>query len=544
MTRRLLLDVQACQNTVFRERGLARYVAGHADALVATGRVGAVTLNTALPGEPGLTERVLSSGLVSWETATNYRRAVGNGHVAYYVMSPFENLLAGPIVPPYVDVPLVVTLFDLIPLVMPERYLSNPAVRDAYETRLSTVRRADLVLAISESTRNDAIAYLGVPEDKVAVIGGGVDTIFTPSPAGFDPVAAARACVTGLRADFALCVSGAYDDRKNIDGLLAAWSRLGDARGPTQLVIVCALSESERDRWEAQSRRVGLTHDDVIFTGLVSDDALVDLYRGATVCIAPSVYEGFGLPVAEAAACGTATLGARASSFPELIGDPEALFDPADPDDMATVLVRALRDDAWRNRLATAAAGSAHRFRWQEVAARTIAAIDSTLVHQRRAPRQARLALFTTLPASEALVTALSRICFVDVFVEGKLKRVPTDPASVARFSVDVFERRFQASWYDAVVYALEATADCANTLRIAARVPGVVWLRDDFRDDASELTRALADARAVIVDADRTWTDLVSSQPEVARDASEVHVFPREPTLVADELVKLCLAL
>lgn len=487
MSRRLLLDIQACQSVLFRDRGCARYVSSLADALVATGRVGRASMNTQLAPAAGLSERLTSSGLVDWETATSYRRATRTGTAAYYVMSPFENLGSASIVPPYLDVPLVVTLFDLIPLVMRDRYLADAATARAYEQRLDTVRRADLVLALSEHTRRDAIAHLGLDEDKVRVIGAGVDPHFVPPAPDARPFEYASKAIPGLRERFVLCVTGADDNRKNVLGLLAAWSRLGALRHHAQLVVVCTLPDAQRRVWEGAAHDRGIAADEVLFTGYVPEDALVALYQSATLCVAPSLYEGFGLPVAEAAACGAVTIAARASSFTELLPD-AALFDPHDPLDMAAVIERSLEDAAWRGALGVEQRSHVSEHTWPAAARRVVDAVDTTLpVAGPRRQSRRRLAVCSPLPPASSgvadytdrLLRPLAHQADVDAFVEGDIRRDPTDPAALMRVPLGTLGKRFAPAHYDAVVHVIGGSAFHCETTRIAETVPGVVWLHD-----------------------------------------------------------------
>ena len=182
----LILDIQGAQSVHHAERGIARYVAEHAAALLTSpGVVRRLALNplVAFPGH--LSASLLTSPLLIWNTATEFTRAEQEGAVAYYIMSPFELRPAAveTIVPPHAlrpDVPLVVTLYDLIPLLMPQQYLADTNWARRYHRRLDLIRGADLVLAISEHTRRDGIRLLDLDPNRVVNIGGGVSPFFRP----------------------------------------------------------------------------------------------------------------------------------------------------------------------------------------------------------------------------------------------------------------------------------------------------------------------------------------------------------------------------
>jgi glycosyltransferase involved in cell wall biosynthesis len=189
---------------------------------------------------------------------------------------------------------------------------------------------------------------------------------------------AARAALQRLRppidGDF-LLYTGGMDYRKNVGGLLEAYAGLPtELRGRYKLVIVGRLGLADaHGPFAAQARSLGIA-DRVIFTGYVSDEELVLLYQSATLFVFPSLYEGFGLPVVEALACGAPAIVGRNSSLVELVDQEEALFDPVDPASIRAALARALTETGVLERLRRP--DIRDRFSWRTIAERTAAAYE------------------------------------------------------------------------------------------------------------------------------------------------------------------------
>ena len=240
---------------------------------------------------------------------------------------------------------LVVTVYDLIPLIYPEHYLPDPSYHARYKNRVELIRLADRAFAISEATGRDLVSMLDLPAEDVAVTGTGVSARFQPPAPGRDPLDAVRAHLPAVRRGYIL-YAGALDFRKNVDALLIAYSRLPRAlRTQHQLVIVSRLTPRELDALGPRLRALDIERD-VVVASAVGDDDLVPLYQAARLFVFPSLYEGFGLPVAEAIACGTPTIASDVSSLVEIVTDPAARFDPADPESLRAAIERELSDDS------------------------------------------------------------------------------------------------------------------------------------------------------------------------------------------------------
>ena len=291
-----------------------------------------------------------------------------------------------------------VTLYDLIPLLDPTSYLApNPRFERHYHDALAQAKRADGWLAISESSAREARDHLGLDPGSVVNVSAACDPIF-------GRMAVSAETESRLRARFDLTrpyvmYSGGFDPRKNLDRLIRAYADLPSAvREAHQLVLVGKMHQRGVDAMSAMVLASGLRADDVRLTGYVEDDDLVLLYNLCELFVLPSLHEEFGLPALEAMACGAAVVGANVTSLPEVIGWPDAMFDPLDVAAMSAKIGRALTDEAFRAELIVRGNEQAQAFSWDESASRAIAAFER--FHERwtpgRAPRNAGPKDYTT----------------------------------------------------------------------------------------------------------------------------------------------------
>jgi glycosyltransferase involved in cell wall biosynthesis len=289
----------------------------------------------------------------------------------YHVPSPLEPTKIDRVWPPRLrDQPFVVTLHDLIPAVFPVENMPDGAVRRVYWTRLELLRHAARVLNVSQATARDAVQMLGLRKEKMVVTGGGVTPDFrlpTSRTSARDDVRRMR---PAIESEYVL-FTGGMDYRKNVDGLLAAYAGLAkELRDRYQLVIVGRLGLA--DPLGPFTKHAGLLGiaDRVVLTGHVSEEELILLYQGASLFVFPSRYEGFGLPVIEALACGAPAIVGRNSSLVELVDQEEALFDADDPSSIQSALGRALSDAELRERLQRP--DVRERFTWSRIAELTV----------------------------------------------------------------------------------------------------------------------------------------------------------------------------
>ncbi|WP_095152728.1 glycosyltransferase [Pseudomonas sp. Irchel s3b5] len=274
-------------------------------------------------------------------------------------------------------VPTAVTFYDLIPLIKSDVYFApNPGFERLYREKISHLNRADLMLAISESSREEAVEYLDFSREQVVNISAAVDDIFKPITY---TKAASKALSEkyGVRRKY-IMYSGATDDRKNHLGLISAYGLLPvNVREEYQLILVGGLPDEHRYRFEQHILKSNLTLQDVIITGRVSDDELVQFYNQCALYVFPSLHEGFGLPVLEAMSCGAAAIGSNTTSVPEVMGNAEALFDPYSKYAIAEKMLQVLNDPLLLQRLREHGIAQAKKFSWENSARLTILAFEN-----------------------------------------------------------------------------------------------------------------------------------------------------------------------
>ena len=269
----------------------------------------------------------------------------------------------------------VMTLYDLSFALFPETHLR--VLRWSSNVLVPRfLRTCDRVIAISESTKRDAVRLYGIPEDKIIVIHLAAEDRFRPAAPG--RVAEVRDRF-GLPPRFLLYV-GTIEPRKNLDALLGALLRLKGQRREVPLVVAGRLGWLY-DGFLTKIRSLGLENL-VLLPGFVPDDDLPALYTAAEAFVYPSMYEGFGIPVLEAMGCGTPVLCSNASSLPEVAGDGGILLPPGDPAAWAEAISRLMESTALRGELRERGFRQASRFRWEETARRTWEVYRATLPHR------------------------------------------------------------------------------------------------------------------------------------------------------------------
>ncbi len=257
----------------------------------------------------------------------------------------------------------VVTLHDLAFLLYPATHTEDS--RGYYAASGESVRKAERVIAVSQRTASDAVRLLGVDPVRMRVVPEAAAPGFSPRGAAeFDAIA------QRLHLDarpYALFV-GTLEPRKNLPLLLDAFSEVrGDL--DVQLLIVGGRGWLDEPIFAAHARS-GLA-DNVRFLGTLDEDDLAALYSHAAAFVLPSLYEGFGLPVLEAMACGAPVICSNAGPLPEVAGDAAVLLDPHDPGPWADAMLAVLSNSQLASALRQKGFARAATFSWARAALAT-----------------------------------------------------------------------------------------------------------------------------------------------------------------------------
>ncbi len=272
----------------------------------------------------------------------------------------------------------VVTIHDLGFLHRPEAHTRIQRLYYRLFTRLSAWR-ATHIIAISGATKRDLQRFYGTPDAKVTVVYHGVHPRFHP----IDDHEAVGRTLTRYRIStpYLLFVS-TVQPRKNVSRLIEAFAiaRHSFQDRPPPTLVLAGKRGWLSDRIDRRAAELGIAQD-VKFVGYVDDRDLPALLNGALAYVIPSLYEGFGMTVLEAQACGTPVLASNVSALPEVVGDAGLLVDPYDVDAIATGLVRIVNDAALRARLRERGLHRAGGWTWERTARETLAVLERAARH-------------------------------------------------------------------------------------------------------------------------------------------------------------------
>lgn len=280
------------------------------------------------------------------------------GHVDEYIVS----------IPDYsVKWHTVCVCHDLIPLLNPETYLADINFRQFYTNKLHEYERADAIFAISASAAEEVKKYTAIDLSRVINISSAVEPEFRVLSLTAEQKQAFRQRYH--LSDKFMMTLAMIEPRKNIEALIEAYSQLPETlRNDYPMVLACKIRPAELVKIQRLCMKFGLTSEQVLFTGYLPDTDLIILYNLCKLFIFPSLHEGFGLPPLEAMSCGAPTLSSNATSLPEVIGWPEAMFDPTSIKAMRDSMIRALEDEDFYQRLQEHALTQAAKFSWDRTA--------------------------------------------------------------------------------------------------------------------------------------------------------------------------------
>jgi glycosyltransferase involved in cell wall biosynthesis len=348
-----------------REAGIGRYTRQLSDALEG---IAELEVTQSVPASP------------AWSESRPARFVRAQPHVIRMAMTQHPHLVHGVGGEPVLGFPWprqVVTVHDVE---MWRGSQPGPALRIYGAMLASAIRRCAAVIAVSRTTRDEAIETLGLDPARVHVVPHGVAPAFSGRPKLRD---ARVADALGLEADFVLWVGSlrSHDPRKGLDTLLVAMQRLGESAPP--LALVGALG-AEADRLAADAWR---RHVEIVLCGAIDDADLASLYRRASVVALPSTHEGFGLTALEAMASAAPLVATAAGNLPDLTAGVAMLVPPGDPAALAGAIETALRDPVQNARMRHAGIARAAEYSWARTAELTAGVYREVALEASRAAR-------------------------------------------------------------------------------------------------------------------------------------------------------------
>jgi glycosyltransferase involved in cell wall biosynthesis len=395
--------------------------------------------------------------------------------------------------------PVVVTGYDLIPLIRREAYLDSgwkqAGVSQWYLRCLHEMRLADAILAISGSSCDEMIAYLGSDPRHVFNIRAGIGAEFK-SPHMTTTERDGLLQRLGLRTGFILFLGGG-EFRKNEGGLIRAYGLLPESlRACHQLVIV---GKNDEDALRSTAQAAGIDPSELTLIHFVDDADLPALYASCALFVFPSLHEGFGLPAAEAMACGAPVIASNTTSLPEVIGRPDALFDPSDPANIAERMQTVLQNHDFRSDLVSHAVRQAATFTWPDSAARAWKGLEATharLQHRSFAAPvpgwRLRMACVSPVPPEQSGIADYSAELIPELGRHYDITIVANQPSTNDEYLESNFpvitptQFLAEADSFDRVLYQIGNSEFHAQQLEhLLPRVAGTVTLHDAYLSGA-----------------------------------------------------------
>lgn len=401
---RIVIDVQSLQ-TLSSHRGIGRYTASLLKALIRNNTKHEIVLmlnaslsNTISPLREAfddlLSQDKIRLCFLPKKISANFLQNTKRRKVAekirhafidslcpdvFFLVSPFEGFFDEALTSfgsGQNNYKTVAMIYDLIPMVFPKQYLKKSSrYKEFYKEKIDQSIRADAWLTISESSKNDICNLLSLDDSLVTNISAACNSKFKPLTLNRKEEIVFKS-EFGIRHPFILYTGGA-DFRKNLPAILKTFSKLStDLKLKHQLVFAGITDVSIIEDLRALTEDLNLSSDEVLIYGHVSDDHLCKLYNLCKVYFFPSLYEGFGLPILEAMACGAPVIASRLSSLPELIVYDDAMFDPLNAVEMTSKLIRALTDNVFRKTLIQNGRAQIKRFSWDSVAIEALKVIE------------------------------------------------------------------------------------------------------------------------------------------------------------------------
>jgi len=237
-----------------------------------------------------------------------------------------------------------------------------------------SARKADHIVANTETTRREIIELIGVLPERVSVVLEASFDICRPVPRHQAESVCRR---YGLKPDYVLFVSALYP-YKNVETLMHAYSRLAkEGRATSDLVILGRDTDSQLPKLQALAGRLGIK-ENTRFLGFIEKEEMPYFYSAARVFVFPSLVETFGKPLIEAMQCGVPVVASNSSVIPEVVGDAGLLVDPLDSAEMSTAIARVASDETLRQQLISRGLARGKQFCWENTAKQTLRVLEQT----------------------------------------------------------------------------------------------------------------------------------------------------------------------
>jgi glycosyltransferase involved in cell wall biosynthesis len=268
------------------------------------------------------------------------------------------------------DIPRVLTIYDMIPVLFPEFFV--PKVNQRSISLLESINmQKDWIICISEQTKHDFCQYLGMDPARVFVTPlAAADYFYSVKDLSHIQNILIKYKIPQSPYLLSLCT---LEPRKNLDLLIRAFSDLVQAHPNTDLnLVLVGTSGWKNDKIFQAVQENSQLEKRIVFTGYVPDQDLAPIYSGALTFVYPSLYEGFGLPPLESMQCGTPVIASNSSSLPEVIGDAGVLVDPKDQSELSHGIWRLVNDSELRSQLSQKSLMRAQQFSWSKCVDKTI----------------------------------------------------------------------------------------------------------------------------------------------------------------------------
>ncbi|EQB34357.1 hypothetical protein M947_11350 [Sulfurimonas hongkongensis] len=388
------------------------------------------------------------------------------------------------------DTKTAVILYDLIPYLASQKYLPTQIQQEYYERKIDSLKKADLLLCISQATKEEAQQVLNLAQEKITNISAAVDESFYPRKLSEEQIQNLHQAYN-IRGKFIMYAPGGFDDRKNFKNLILAYSKLSRyIRNTYQLVIASKVDQVDKTKLQNIAKNAQLNQDELIITGYVSDNDLIALYSTCTLFVFPSLHEGFGLPALEAMACGTATIGSNTTSIPEVINNPKALFDPNKVESIRQKIEEILEDEVFLKELQKHSLKQSKEFSWDESAKKAIELMEKNFIkkesRQIDSPKE-KLAYLSPLPPHQTGISGysielLEELSFdynIELIVPNKEEIDPKVTATYPIQTVEYFLKHHRN--YTRVLYHFGNSTFHSHMFELLQKVSGVVVLHDFY---------------------------------------------------------------